>query len=96
MAKTFHFRVEQASTNGTTGHLTIHARIIEREDKTEISGVPETFGIDPLALESQFGGDGEKWREWVKDQMMVKHQKRMKAYTQGHAWAGKEWPVETS
>lgn len=92
--KTLIFRVEQAWTNGVTGHLTIHARIVERDGESEVQGVPETFGIDPIALDSQFGGDGEKWREWVKEQMLVKHQKRMKAYVQGHGWVGKEWPID--
>lgn len=93
MAKTLHFRVEKAFTNGTTGHLTIHARIIERDEGSEVLGMPEVWGCNPLFIESHFGGDVDKWREWVKDKMLANHQVRMKTYSQANDWAGKEWVI---
>ena len=88
------FRVTQASTDGVTGHLSIHAQIVEKDGESVTLGVIEVHGIDPLVLESQFQGDGEKWRDSVRDKMMVAHTRRKKAYTQAHEWVGKEWPVE--
>jgi len=93
MATQMIFKVVSVHTNGINGHLTISAQIIEREGKTETHGLVEDHGIDPLVMETNFGGDGEKWLASVRDKMWVSHIKRKTVYAKAHDWVGKEWPV---
>jgi hypothetical protein len=94
--KTTHFKIEKVHVDGMTGHLTVHARVVEREAGNETPGLLEVYGIDPAVLETAHEGDGEKWREWVEERMLRRHQARQKIYAGAQDWEGKEWPVENS
>jgi hypothetical protein len=64
------------SQDGTTGHLTLHACIVEKEGENEMRGAPETHGIDPLALAGLYGdaeGCVDKWLKDVKKRMLDRH-----------------------
>lgn len=81
--------------NGVNGHLTIHARIIEDcSDGSHHEGALETYGIDPLALQSRFRGDVEKWKTWVMDKMKYNHKCRTAANRDIHQWRGKTFDIK--
>lgn len=72
--------IESIDQNGQTGHITVHAYIVETDEKGhEEKGSPETFGIDPLSLQNLFGTDDkcvDKWLAKVKEKMLERHQVR--------------------
>ena len=59
-------------TDAATGHMTVHVRSVTTVGKNEtIHGPLKSYGIDPDAMTSNYGGDVDRWLAWVKD----RHQK---------------------
>lgn len=84
----------RASKNGVNGHLTIHAKIIEdRENGEHLEGAVESWGIDPLALQSRFDGDVHRWRAWVTDKMLLNHRHRSVVHESINGWTGKKFEI---
>lgn len=79
--------------NGTTGHLTLHAYIVDTDKEgNETCGPVETHGIDPLALKSLYGETEadpvSKWLASVKERMSERHQIRMGMHANLHQRIG--------
>jgi hypothetical protein len=96
-ASTYRLIVIGADLTGVTGHHTIHTRIEETAaDGETLLGVPDTFGIEIVALERRFGGDIEKWRDWVGATMLKRHQNRMSVQTKVLDWQGQKFDVSAA
>jgi hypothetical protein len=77
----YQLKIEKPSVDGTTGHHTILVHIIELTDSNQtIAGIKETYAIESTALDLKFGGDIQKWLQWVGQEMLTKHVRR----TQSH------------
>jgi len=94
MPTRYAMHVNTAGTNGTTGHHTISVYIRETmDDGTTLDGVVETFGIDSTAMESLYGGDIGKWRDWVAEELLTRHKRRRLAHAEISQWMGKEFEI---
>jgi hypothetical protein len=63
-------------------------------DGTITRSTPETFGIEWRALQSRFGGEIERWRDWVQAQMLSRHQARMAVHKEILQWRGQKYPIK--
>ena len=97
MPKTIHLHVLGADIDSVAGHHTIHAQIEERDHNGELAHtpIPETFGISHDALEVKFGGDVEKWRDWVAKEMAERHRKRRGVHDKVLEWKGKKFEIKS-
>lgn len=94
MAIKYSMHVKSAGTNGTTGHHTVHVYIHETlDDGSTFDGIVETFGIESTALESAYGGNIDKWREWVTGELLSRHKKRRLAHAEISQWMGKDFDI---
>ena len=80
------------SQNGVTGHVTLHAYIVEVTEEGEERGPVETHGIDPLSLQRLYG-EAEadpigKWLAAVKAKMLERHQIRKGMHANLHQKVG--------
>ena len=95
MTPKYKLRIKNGDLNGTTGHHTIQVHVREfRDDDTVVDGVPETFGIEPDALQRKFGGDIKAWRQWVGKEMVKRHKIRMLAHAEVLNWSGRDFDIE--
>lgn len=84
--------IQDISQDGTTGHVTLHAYVVEMDGETEMRGPLETHGIDPLALHSLYGdaeGCVDKWLASVKGKMVERHMIRKNLHADLHHRIGK-------
>jgi len=79
----------EAGKDGSTGHMTVMARIIDDTDKAHGTGAVEIYGIESMELQSKYSGDVGKWLHWVSRQMHHKHCKRAAAHVELAQWKGK-------
>lgn len=96
MASRFHLNILSADLDSIAGHHSITAQIEETGENGELVHVPvrETFGISHDALEKKFGGDAERWREWVIGEMMDRHKKRTRVQGKVAEWTGKKIEIQ--
>ncbi|HXN71558.1 MAG TPA: hypothetical protein VN861_03280 [Candidatus Acidoferrales bacterium] len=104
MAETV-IEIKSMSRNGVTGHIEVDVCVVEiADDKTETRGVPETEGIDPLALAKRYHyhkdktADGsvedaqvhiQRWLAEVKERMVQRHKARTAAVGELQSLVGK-------
>jgi hypothetical protein len=99
MPSTFVLDILSASRNGTTGHRSFTAQIIEvsEDGKSETAGAPETHGIAESALALKYGQEGlladwlTRWREDVKKKMLARYQVRAQIDTELGKWVGQRY-----
>jgi hypothetical protein len=72
-------RILKSSTDGVTGHLTVHVQIEEVDGNSTTTGVLEVHGIHPRALQEQFEGDVKAWLDGVHRTMLQQHEDRKAA-----------------
>ncbi|HKN69713.1 MAG TPA: hypothetical protein VJX30_01545 [Terriglobales bacterium] len=94
VASKYQLVIESGNLSGTTGHHTIQCHILEtRPDGAPVRGVPETFGIEAVALQRKFGGDAGKWRDWVAGVMLERHKQRVAVDAEVMKWSGKAFEI---
>ena len=93
MVTTPRLKVLQTVKDGHSGHLAIHARIVEQDGDTTVEGAVETYGIDPLALDVLYKGDVGKWRDDIARIMLDNHRRRTKAHDSLVDWQDKEFEI---
>ena len=85
--------IKSIEQNNVTGHVTMQANMIDvYDDQSEVHGVTETWGIDPLALKTMFGSVDDPvqaWLLWVKTRMYSNHEHRKSVHSALHTIAGK-------
>jgi len=86
----YNLKVTNPTVDGTTGHHTIEVVVI---DDGGGEGVPEKYGIDLPSLDGRFGGDIEKWREWVGQEMLAKHLRRQQVKGEIAKWHGQKFAI---
>lgn len=70
-------KIIKVESDGTTGHLTVHASVIENPTpNTTIEGAPETWGIVPQKLQEQYNGNPKEWLKMVHRTMLQNHENR--------------------
>lgn len=94
MASTFRLCVTSASLSGISGHHSINVYIEETRDGEIIKGIPETYGIESTALQQKYGGDIVEWREWIAQEMLAKHKRRMLANVEVVKWHGQKFDIK--
>lgn len=70
-------KILKTESDGHTGHLTIHAQVVEMPTKnTEVLGAPETHGIAAQQLQEQYNGNPKEWLKTVHRGMLERHENR--------------------
>ena len=93
MPVTRRLKVIQTVKDGHSGHLTMHARIVEQDGDKVTEGAVESYGIDPLALDVLYKGDVTKWRDETARLMLQNHRRRMVAHDSMTEWNDKEFEI---
>jgi hypothetical protein len=87
--------IDAADFTGTTGHheLTVH---IEESLSGRViaTGTSNRFGIHPNVLQSRFGNDISKWREWIGNEMLTRHRNARSVQTELLTWKGKSYDIK--
>jgi hypothetical protein len=88
--------IESINRNGTTGHVTVIAYVVETVDGNEVKGVKEVHGLEPLAAERKFSHTGPNmpawiaaWLQSVKETMIKRHRVRTAAVGELQSLVGK-------
>lgn len=84
-----------ADIDSVAGHHSITSQIEESDDTGTLVHAPvrETFGISHDALSLKFGGDIEKWRDWVAREMSDRHRRRMAVQAKILGWRGQKLDI---
>jgi hypothetical protein len=94
---TYQFVITSADLTGITGHHQITAHIEETTANGNvikvIKGVPETLGVELTVLQSRWGGDIVRWRDWVAQQLLTRHKARQSVHYDVLGWAGQKFPL---
>jgi len=70
-------KILKTESDGHTGHLTVHACVIEKPTKsTEVLGAPETHGIAAQQLQEKYNGNPKEWLKTVHRGMLQRHEDR--------------------
>ena len=86
--------VTSGNLSGVTGHHEIICHILEtNSDGTVVKGTPETYGIESVALDRKFNGNINAWRNWVGQDMLLKHQRKQLAHAEVLQWTGKKFDI---
>lgn len=88
--------IESINRNGTTGHVTVTAYVVEVVDGNEIKGCREVHGLEPLAAERRYSHTGPDmpawiaaWLQSVKELMVKRHRTRTAAVGELQSLVGK-------
>jgi hypothetical protein len=93
MTLSYKLKLKNTSIDGTTGHHRLDCWIEERAGEAILLGAVESYGIDLGSLNSQFGGEVEKWLNWIGQDMLKKHLNRMNVHREIASWEGREIPL---
>ena len=70
-------KIIKTESDGHTGHLTVHAQVIEKPTaSTEVLGAPESHGIAAEQLQEKYNGDPKEWLRAVHRGMLQRHENR--------------------
>ena len=88
---------DSANITGNGIHEVIVHILETRNDGTTVTGIPETLGIDPIALRLKHGNDIGQWREWTYGEMKERHIRRTTVHNEIIRWKGQRYsPKEKS
>jgi hypothetical protein len=81
--------------NRAIGHHTVEVHIENRNgDEVLDQGTMEKYGISTQELDTRFGGDIEKWMEWIGQQMLHKYKQSVNVHTDLLKVHGTAIPIE--
>jgi hypothetical protein len=72
-------KVLRTESDGLTGHITVHACVVEQNGKETTEGAVETFGIAADAFMQQYNGSAQEWLASVHRVMLQRHENRKTA-----------------
>lgn len=83
-------KIIKVSSDGHTGHLSVHAQVIEKTGPNSVmTGAVETHGIHPQRLREDHDGDLDRWMKDVHREMLARHENRKAISAAFHALQGK-------
>ena len=86
--------VIDVSKDGTTGYITVRARIIDPDDPVHGYGAEEKYGMEALEIVQRFHGDVEEFLQWIGRDMLQKHRGRTAVHTDIGKWKGKRIEIK--
>jgi len=84
----------ETGKDGTTGHMTVSARIVDEDDPVHGVGAIETTGIESLELQTRYGGNVEAWLRAVGRDMARRHRSRVAGHVDLGKWKGQKLEIE--